>query len=289
MKHIYYGLFALMLLLTGCGNAGTDNLTGLGLPDGANAILSTRTVALSAPTALTIDTGTSIIDFDVALIGLREIELETAESTDDGHEEFDLVGPFVIDLATETAQNCGTYNIDDDADDDGISDINDTDDDNDGVADSSDPDDDNDGVPDAEDSVMGDNEILDAMELIPGTYVEIEMKIDDVSAEDCPDLAASPIIGNAVYAEGTIDGTPFVYEHEFDVDFETQNPDGIVVDDGSIASFILSFDLSAWFAGIDFSEADVTDGVILIDNDHNTDIRDQIKANIEEAAELDSD
>lgn len=281
----------------GCGGAaaagsgGTGGSTpavanGLNLPEGTNALLSVRMATPSAG-ALTLEVSAGTVEITTALMGLKEIELETAETADDT--EIDLEGPFVVDLNNGTVENLGSSRIDDDADDDGVEDADDSDDDGDGTEDSSDADDDDDGVADSDDSVMDEVEIFDALELPAGVYTEIQAKLDRIDLEDGIDPASS-LAGNSLFIEGTLAGQAFRVIADFDEEFEIENPAGITVDDASIASFILTFNPAAWFEGIDLSAADQdADGVVVLDNDNNTALFEQFRDNVKTGAEIEND
>lgn len=292
MKRINGFLAACALALAaGCGGSGSGGSSslpnGLDLPAGTNALLSVH-VSGASPAALTLDAGGKTVELTTALMGLSEVKLRTASTTDAEAEELSLEGPFVVNLETGTVENLGTSNIDDDCDDDGIEDSDDTDDDNDGTSDSSDSDDDDDGVADDDDSVMDESEIVDALELPAGTYTKIEAKLDKIEDGDGID-PASPLLGKSLYIEGTFDGIPFRVTADFDEEFEVENPEGIVVEDGSIASFILSFDIAGWFEGIDLSAAETEGGVVLLDSGHNQALFEQFRDNVKATMDLEND
>ncbi|HEX5036224.1 MAG TPA: hypothetical protein VFX30_03605 [bacterium] len=296
MKHrkmifLAAGLFALSACGAGAtgsgGSASTPITSGVALPAGANALLTVNVASPSAA-ALSLETAAGPAEISSAFLGLREIELKTSSEGDDSGET-ELKGPFVVDLNALTVQNLGSSNIDDDADDDGSRDDSDTDDDSDGTPDSADMDDDGDGVPDSEDHVMGESEIVDAIALPPGTYTEIEAKLAKVTAEDSID-PSHPLAGKSVYLEGTLNGQAFVISGDFDAKFEVENSAGIAVTDGSIASFVLTFDPAAWFDGIDISTAEKdAGGVILLDAEHNATLFEQFQANLAHSAKMESD
>jgi hypothetical protein len=280
-----------LAIASGCGGSGSGGSSslpnGLDLPAGTNALLSVY-VSRSAPAALTLDAGGKTVEITTALMGLSEVKLRTASTSDSEAAELSLEGPFVVNLETGTVENLGSSNIDDDCDDDGIEDSDDTDDDGDGTSDSSDSDDDDDGVEDGDDSVMDESEIVDALELPAGTYTKIEAKLDKIEDGDGID-PTSPLAGKSLYIEGTYDGTPFVVTADFDEEFEVENPEGIVVEDGSIASFILSFNLGGWFEGIDLSAADAEGGVVLLDSGHNQALYEAFRDNVKATMDLEND
>lgn len=114
-----------------------------------------------------------------------------------------------------------------------------------------------------------------------GTFEEIEFKFDESTD------ATSDLFGKSVLIKGTIDGTPFIFWHDFDdeieVDFDEPQFD-LVVQNGP-NSVVIDFDLSLLFDtvnGIDLSQAtdNNEDGTIEIspnDNDGNNELAHQLK------------
>lgn len=298
MRKIYGVLTvcAVLLMAAGCGSNGsgggaggeTSNYNGLTVPKGTNAVLRAYVNGSSA-SALTLDADGQSLEVDIALVGLSEVKLRTAETTDAEAAELSLPGPYVVDLVAGTVENLGASRIDDDSDDDSIEDSEDIDDDDDGVEDSEDIDDDDDGIMDDDDVVMDESEIFDALELPAGLYTKIEAKLDKIEEGDGID-PTSPLAGKSIYIEGTLDGTPFRVTADFDEEFEVENPSGILVEDGSIASFILSFDVAGWFAGLDLSAAEASeDGLVFLDSEHNQELFEQFRDRVKARMDLEND
>jgi len=102
-------------------------------------------------------------------------------------------------------------------------------------------------------------------ELLPGTYTEINMKLNKIDADDfdsgsVPLLEESdPLYGNSIYLAGSYTGTvsefpveniPFSFSFNSDEDFETEAGDfaeGIVIDEGIINPILIAFRLARWF------------------------------------------
>ncbi len=137
------------------------------------------------------------------------------------------------------------------------------------------------------------SEILGIAEVPNGRYEEIEFKIGKGST------VGSAMYGKSIYAAGTINGTPFVFWHdvdeEFEVDYTDSNNDLVV--DGSDLSMQINFNLGLVFnssMGIDLSTATDTDGdgVIEIDpkgEDDNKALANSIKDLIKDLADLTED
>lgn len=133
-------------------------------------------------------------------------------------------------------------------------------------------------------------EVLGVSEVPNGRYEEIEFKIGKGA------VSGSSMYGKSIYAAGTIDGTPFVFWHDvdedFEVDFADTNDDLIV--DGQDLSLQINFNLGLVFnslVGADLSSAKDTDGdgIIEIDpkgEDDNKELAHDIKELIKDLADL---
>lgn len=137
------------------------------------------------------------------------------------------------------------------------------------------------------DILTGDNTIttIDVPENV--VFEELEFEFD---TNNNP---SSDLFGKSILIEGTLDGTPFVFWHDFEVDFEIDYEDStndIDINSG-FNSVIISFDLAGLFNQIDLSNAtdNNDDGTIEIspeDPDGNNELADQIKDLIEDYTDL---
>ena len=93
----------------------------------------------------------------------------------------------------------------------------------------------------------------------PGTYDEVEFEIHKPeSSDDAAFLAANPgFAGVSIRAEGTYNGTPFVYLSDLDVEMEFDLAPPLVVGESSAADLTLFVDLSTWFRGGDGNFVDL--------------------------------
>lgn len=92
-----------------------------------------------------------------------------------------------------------------------------------------------------------------AADVPAGTYDEVEFEIHKPeSSDDAAFLAAHPeFAGVSIRAEGTYNGTPFVYESHLDVEMELDLVPPLVVDGASATDLTLFVDLGTWFRGGD--------------------------------------
>ncbi len=102
-------------------------------------------------------------------------------------------------------------------------------------------------------------------ELLPGTYTEINLKLNKIETDDWEAGEAAliemtdPLYGNSIYLAGTYTGylsdfdavnLDFSFSFNLDEDFETTAGDlneGIVIDEGIINSVLIAFRLAKWF------------------------------------------
>lgn len=121
-----------------------------------------------------------------------------------------------------------------------------------------------------------------------GTYEEVAFEIDNSTN------ANSPLFNKSVQITGTINGTPFVFWHnfeeEFEVDYEDANQN-LVINNNSF-DLIINFDLNQVLSQVDLSNATDNDGdgVIEInpnDTDGNQGLANLIKNAIEDSCDLD--
>lgn len=124
------------------------------------------------------------------------------------------------------------------------------------------------------------------------TYCEIGLDFNRLGKEEAPEGIPTddPIIGSALIVRGSRDdGTPFLVRLNEDDRFKLEgtSPDGFAIESvpGGTLLFI-SFDLSAWFTGVDLNAAVVSNGMIVIDHDENAGLRSMIVENIKHSARL---
>lgn len=132
-------------------------------------------------------------------------------------------------------------------------------------------------------------ELLD-IELPNGIYEEIEFEFDKNENAD------SDLYGKSMQMTGEINGTPFVFWHDFDeeieIDFEDSSQNIVINNDDNM--FVINFDLTGIIGSnelVDLSTAvdGNDDGVITIspeDEDGNQELAEQIKEAIKSQIEL---
>jgi hypothetical protein len=123
-----------------------------------------------------------------------------------------------------------------------------------------------------------------------GTYEELEFEFED--SED----PQSELFGKSILIQGTIQGTPFEFWHDFEdeleVDFEDTSLD--ITIKGEAENLVIDFDLSMLFnhaLGIDLSQAQDGNGDGLIeispsDPDGNNELAGEIKEGIKQVIDL---
>ncbi|HEX6105560.1 MAG TPA: hypothetical protein VFZ26_08255, partial [Gemmatimonadales bacterium] len=95
-----------------------------------------------------------------------------------------------------------------------------------------------------------------------GTYDEVEFEIHKPeSSDDAAFLAANPgFAGVSIRAEGSYNGTPFVYLSDLDVEMEFDLAPPLVIGESSAADLTLFVDLGTWFRAGDGSLVDPVSG-----------------------------
>lgn len=161
-------------------------------------------------------------------------------------------------------------------------------------------DDDNDGFYDGDDEVelrgpweldlLNQTAPVTTVTIPNGTYEEVEFKLNRSN------VSTSPMFNRTVEIRGTIDGTPFVFWHSFEEDFEIDyedNAQNLVVSNNSF-DLILNIDLNLLMSQVDLSSAvdGDGDGVIEIgpnDTDGNNSLANSINDRIEDCTDMDDD
>lgn len=157
-------------------------------------------------------------------------------------------------------------------------------------------------------------------ELLPGTYTEIELKLEKIEADDWADDGVAlleltdPLYGNSIYIEGTYTGTtsagaatnmPFSLSFNLDEEFETEigsMSEGIIIDEGVVNTIIIAFRTTKWFQfdnietnpdSVDFADLVPAGGTAIVLDEtaltNNAKIWETIKENIKMSADYGED
>jgi hypothetical protein len=121
-----------------------------------------------------------------------------------------------------------------------------------------------------------------------GTYEEVEFKLHKSTN------SASSMFNKSIEITGTINGTPFIFWHTIDEDFEIDyedNNQNLVISNNSY-DLVFNFDLNQMLSLVDLSGAVDGDGDGLIeigpnDTDGNQALANQIANSIEDSCDLD--
>lgn len=120
-----------------------------------------------------------------------------------------------------------------------------------------------------------------------GTYEEVEFKLNKSL------ISASPMYNKTVEIRGTINGTPFVFWHDFEQEFKIDyenSAQNLVVNNGSF-DLVFNFDLNQVLSQVDLSSAvdGNGNGIIEIgpdDTDGNNVLAQSLNDHIEDATEM---
>ena len=141
---------------------------------------------------------------------------------------------------------------------------------------------------------------LDDLVVPSGIIRRIDVKIDDTEEDAVlPDGAPATLLGNSLAASGTVTlngvDTPFSMAFDFGEEMRFEDLTGLTVSEAvDVNQIILSFDVDAWFSGIDIQscvdddELDISNGVILLDEGSGdcSDIENTIKDNVKDSGVL---
>jgi hypothetical protein len=159
---------------------------------------------------------------------------------------------------------------------------------------------------------------LPAVDVVAGTYTEIQVKIDRIEGTEEDDSGmplvdpSDPLFGNSIYLAGTYSGTlggdtvtdvPFSMSFDLDEELTLAAPDptlGFVVDQDMLQTVILAFRIAQWFDfsdpeanpdAVDFASLPITAAVVLDRNaeDPASALREVIKHKIEASADYGRD
>ena len=250
------GILLLMLFVASCSSDDSTSNNG-------NNQLRIKASAVYSPTANRSANGVSLNE-NVVLssfkINIREIEFEFAEDYYDDNDN------------------------DDDDDNDGYDDDDNSYDDDGFYGD----DDEFELAGPFELDLLNQNSVVTTVTIPNGIYEEVEFKLDrNVDS-------ASEMYNKSIEIKGTIGGTPFVFWHnveeDFEIDYEDDNQN-LVVNNGSY-ELVFNFNLNQVLSQVDLSNATDGDGDGLIeigpnDTDGNQSLANAIKNKIKDSCELD--
>jgi hypothetical protein len=170
----------------------------------------------------------------------------------------------------------------------------------DGEDNDNDSDDNDDGVFDGEDEVglfgpweldlLNQTTPITTVNIANGTYEEVKLKLNK-SLE-----STSELFDKTVEIRGTINGTPFVYWHNFESEFEIDYEDtaqNLVVSNGSF-DLIININMDEVLSNVDLTNAvdGDGDGIIEIgpdDTDGNNALAQQLNDEMDDATDMDDD
>lgn len=125
---------------------------------------------------------------------------------------------------------------------------------------------------------------IEMINIEPGFYNELEADIDNVLDQNL-----------SIYIKARYTGTDnveytVIFETSEEFEFEVESETGFEITEGTASDLLLSIDLNAMFLDIDFSQAQVSEGnVILINKDSNSELADLIEEKIDDASEFGED
>lgn len=134
---------------------------------------------------------------------------------------------------------------------------------------------------------------LEEVKISEGRYCRIDLEFDKLEDDELPEGVdpSDPIAGRSIYIAGMRgDGTRFQMTTEVDEEFELENEEtGFLIDESILNGILfIAFDLDQWFSGVNLSDSsvEVSNGMILINDDQNEEIQETIEDNIKLSADL---
>ena len=219
---------------------------------------SRGTLRIKAKATYSNPTGKAVSDIVITSfkVNIRKIEFKVAEGMGDGDDNDDANGD------SDGDNNDGMYNGDDEAELDGPWELD----------------------------LLNQTAPVTTVSVPNGTYEEVEFKLS-------PSLVStSPIYTKTVEIRGTINGTPFVFWHNFEEDFSIDYADAsqnLVIANGTY-DLVFNFDLNQVLSQVDLNSAvdGDGDGVIEIgpdDTDGNNALATQLNDHIEEGCDMENE
>lgn len=124
-----------------------------------------------------------------------------------------------------------------------------------------------------------------AITIPAGTYQEVEIEVELFDETDEPSVALN---GTYTSPDGT--AHPVLFEFNSGESFEVEREGTIVFTESQSAIAEITFDPSVWFAGVSDEHMESAnknmDGIIVISEDHNTDIFDIVAEGLDLATDL---
>lgn len=129
--------------------------------------------------------------------------------------------------------------------------------------------------------------LLDSVAVYAGTFKNINLTFAR--------HAAAPFNGRSLVISGQFTPTngaavPLIIRSEFAREIQSQIAgNGITITDNARVPVVVSFDLQAWFNGVDFTGAQIANGQILIDNANNAGLLSAFETNLAKFVEAEED
>ena len=115
------------------------------------------------------------------------------------------------------------------------------------------------------------NPALGAIDIEPGVYKRIDIRLDDTKAEDGLVTAGDDLLDNTFVVKGTFDydgnaARNFTFILKFNEDIRFEKASGFVMEDGEVNNMILSLKVEEWLQDVDITGCLVAGNVTLEQN-----------------------
>jgi len=119
---------------------------------------------------------------------------------------------------------------------------------------------------------------FDQVEMFPGTYKKVDLTF---RTGDSPTLNGYSIIITGHYVTANGRAIPFTLKSDYtkQIQLPLEN-NGVTVNENSMVSISIVFDANEWLSVVDFADAHITNGKIVIDNKNNASLLNVFEANL---------
>jgi hypothetical protein len=128
---------------------------------------------------------------------------------------------------------------------------------------------------------------IGSFDVYPGTFKKVDVTFS-ISSEQ--PYNGNSIVMNGEFTDEAGTTTPVILNSKFDKSFETLlSGNGITVTANTTVPVTIIFDFNKIFSNLNFSSATVTNGTLLIDDSHNTQLLTTFEKNLNNSVEFEED
>lgn len=118
---------------------------------------------------------------------------------------------------------------------------------------------------------------FDQVEMLPGTYKKVDITF---RTGDSTTLNGHSILITGHYVTANGRAIPFTLKSDYTKQIQLPLENNVTVNENSMVSISIVFDANEWLSVVDFADAHITNGEIVIDNKNNTSLLNVFEANL---------